>query len=80
MKPCFLNFLLLLLMKKLQYPGGNGGALLPGLPIALNNIQHTYIHILYIYIYMSLYLLSFINLGQIYLHSYLAERRQRESK
>ena len=53
MKPCFLNFLLLLLMKKLQYPGGNGGALLPGLPTALNNIQHAYI---YIYIYISLYI------------------------
>ena len=35
-------------MKKLQYPGGNSGALLLGLPTALNNIQYIYI---YIYIY-----------------------------
>ena len=51
MKPCFSNFLLLLLIKKLLYPGGNGGALLPGLPTALNNIEHIYI---YIYIYYIL--------------------------
>ena len=71
-------------MKKLQYPGGNSGALLLGLPTALNNIQYIYvyiyIYIYYIYIYMSLYLLSFINLGSICLHWYLAERRQRQSK
>ena len=42
-------------MKKLQYPGGNSGALLLGLPTALNNIQYIYvyiyIYIIYIYIY-----------------------------
>ena len=53
MKPCFSNFLLLLLIKKLLYPGGKGGALLPGLPTALNNIEHIYIYI-YIYIYYIL--------------------------
>ena len=51
MKPCFLNFLLLLLIKKLLYPGGNGGALLPGLPTALNIIEHIYIYI-YLYPYI----------------------------
>ena len=58
MKPCFSNFLLLLLIKKLLYPGGNGGALLPGLPTALNNIEHIYIYnyiYLYIYIYIYIY-------------------------
>ena len=51
-------------MKKLQYPGGNGGALLPGLPTAVYNIQHTYIHkyihILYIYIYIYIYEFVFV--------------------
>ena len=51
MKPCFLNFLLLLLIKKLLYPGGNGGALLPGLPTALNIIEHIYNYI-YLYPYI----------------------------
>ena len=49
--------------EEITIPGGNGGALLPGLSTAVNNIQHTHTHI---YIYRereSLYLLSFINLG-----------------
>ena len=63
MKPCFLNFLLLLLMNKLPYPGGNGGTLLPGLPTRYN--IHIYIQ-QHIYIYVCVCVcvcLCFINLG-----------------
>ena len=42
MKPCFLNFLLLLLMKKLLYPGGNGGALLRCFPVVLTTSSDCY--------------------------------------
>ena len=37
--------------EEITIPGGDGGALLPGLPTAVNNIQHTHTHT-YIYIYI----------------------------
>ena len=31
--------------EEITIPGGNGGAVLPGLSTAVNNIQHTHIYI-----------------------------------
>ena len=45
-------------MKKLQYPGGNSGALLLGLPTALNNIQYIYIY-RYEFVFVKFYKFGF---------------------
>ena len=51
MESCFLTFLSLLLFKELLYPGRNNGGLLSDIPTAFNSL------------YLSLHLLSFVNLG-----------------
>ena len=71
MKPYFLTFLLLLLLKELLYQGGNNGALLSDIPTAFNS--------LYIYELVFAMLYKF-GLEMPSLWPYLTETRLRESK
>ena len=74
LKPCFLKFLLLLLLKELLYPGGNNGALLSDIPTAFNSLY------IYEFVFAKLYKYGLDMPPLRLLHSYLTEARQRESK